>query len=208
MSTMPATAEFVINTSSEVMASYASAGQAPSITVNGAPFAQLSAPQFPSGFQLVILNPSGDLTSSDNILFNDYLRIQDDGGNWGGTYAFVYEQIINAVLTTGNIEQQLIILASFGLDVNMAPANDPLLFLLPRGAGTPLQEWASVPDPGSQGSGWVSAPASYIFLGGPAYSYDDAWDTFVYTVPATATLTVTLANNIPPTPQAEPTASY
>jgi hypothetical protein len=37
-------------------------------------------------------------------------------------------------------------------------------------------------------------------LGGPAYGYDDAWDTFVSTVPATATLSVTLHNNIPPTP--------
>jgi hypothetical protein len=204
--TMPATAEFVINTTSEPMPTYANAGQAPTITVNGAPFAQLPAPQFPSGFQLLIMNAAGDLTSPESIWFNEYIMCQGPGGNWGGVYGYMYTQIVGAVLTSQNIEQQLIILASFGLDVHMTPDNDALGLLLPRGAGPALQEWASVGDPGSQGSGWVAEPASYILLGGPAYGYGDAWETFVATVPATATLNVTLQNNVPPTPPSRPHA--
>ena len=200
MQTMPATAEFVINTTSEVMATYGNAGQAPTITVNGAPFAQLPAPTFPSGFQLLIMNAAGDLTSAENIWFNEYIMCQQTGGDWGAVYSYMYDQMVGAVLTTQNIEQQLIVLASFGLDANMAPDNTGLGLLLPRGAGPPLQQWASVPDPGSQGSGWVASPVSYILVGGPAYGYDDGWDTFVAAVPAPATLSVTLQNNIPPTP--------
>src|SRR4051794_31600595 len=202
MSTMPATAEFVINTTSEPMPTYANAGPAPTITVNGAPFGQLPAPEFPSGFQLLIMNAAGDLTSAESIWFNEYIRCQEAGGDWGSTYSFMYSQIVGAVLTSQNIEHQLIILASFGLDVDMVPHNDALGLLLPRGAGAGLQQWASVPDPGSQGSGWVSEPASYILVGGPSYGYGDGSEKFVYTVPATATVSVTLQNNVPPTPPA------
>lgn len=206
MSTMPPTAEFVINTTSEPMATFQDAGQAPTITVNGAPFAQLPTPGFPSGFQILIMNAAGDLTSSDSIWLNQFIMCQESGGSWSPMYSYMYEQLVGAVLTSQNIEQQLIILASFGLDVNMTPDNDALGLLLPRGAGPQLQEWASVPDPGSQGGGWVASPASYILLGGPSYGYGDAWETFVATVPATATLSVTLQNNVPPTPPPRPQA--
>jgi hypothetical protein len=204
---MPPTAEFVIKTSSERMPSYQNSGQPPAITVNGAPFATLPPPTFPSGFQLLIMNAAGDLTSTDSIWFNEYIICQGPGGNWGSTYSYMYAQIVGAVLTSQNIEQQLIILASFGLDVNMVPHNDALALLLPRGAGSGLQQWASAPDPGSQGSGWVATPASYILMGGPSYGYGDGWETFVDNAdPATATLSVTLQNNVPPTPPPRPHA--
>jgi hypothetical protein len=202
MSTMPPTAEFQISTTSQQVPQWTNSGQAPTITVNGQPFAQEETPEFPSGFQLVIMDAAGDLTDPANIWFNNYIALQNDGGQWGSTYTYMYSQIVNGVLTTGNIDQQLILLASFGLDLDTTPNNDGLDLLLARGAGPQLQVWAVSLDPGSQGAGWVSQPASYILIGGSGYGYAGGTETFVSngTDPAPASVTVTLQNNVPPTP--------
>jgi hypothetical protein len=199
---MPPTAEFVISATSEEIQSPQNSGQAPTITVNGAPFAQLGTPPFSSGFQLVVMDAAGDLTSADSIWFNEYILLQNDGGQWGSVYAYMYAQIIGSALTAQNVEQQLILLASFGLDASMAPNNDGLQFLLQRGAGPDLQSWDLLPDPGSQGSGWVGTPACYVLLGGSGYGYAGGWEDFEMSSggPVVATVTGTLANNVPPTP--------
>jgi hypothetical protein len=205
--TIPPTAEFVIQTTSEQIQSWSPSGTAPKITVNGAPFAQLSPPEFPSGYQVVVMDAAGDLTNPDNIILNIYIQLQNDGGNWGSTYQFMYSQMVNAVLNAGNIDLQLLLVASFGLDLAVPPTNDGLQLLLTRGAGSDLQAWDLVPDPGSQGSGWVGNPASYILLGGSGYSYGGGSETFVAGNPAPATLTVTLNNNVPPSAPPEQAAA-
>lgn len=207
---IPSTAEFVIETTSEQVSEWGPNGTAPTITVNGQPFAQLDRqPWGPSGFQVVVLNAAGDLTSSDNILLNTYIVCQNDGGSWMSMYPYMYSGIVNAVLNAGNIDLQLLLIASFGLDLDMPPTNDGLEFLLTRGAGPGLQQWDSTPDAGSQGGGWVGQPASYILVGGSSYGYGGGTETFVYNNdnPANATLTVTLDNNVPPAAPAQAAAS-
>jgi hypothetical protein len=114
----------------------------------------------------------------------------------------MYSQMVGAVLNAGNIDQQLLLLASFGLDLAVPPTNDGLQLLLTRGSGPGLQQWDLTPDVGSQGADWVGNPMSYILIGGSAYGYGDGTETFVYNNgdPANASLSVTMHNNVPPTP--------
>ena len=198
---IPSTAEIVIETTSEQMPSWQDSGQAPTITMNGAPFAQLPAPTFCSGYQVVVINSATDLTNPANILLNRYIELQNHRGHWSSTYPRMYSQMVNSILNAGNIEQQVILVASFGLDLRVPPTNDALELLLNRGAGAPLQRWDLTPDAGSTGKGWVAHPVSYIVVGNSGYSYDDGWETFADNggSPAPASLSVKLHNNVPPT---------
>jgi hypothetical protein len=175
--------------------------QPPSINMNGSPFAQLGEPAAPSGFQVVVLNGAGDLTSPSNIVANQYVLVRGDDGLWGTTYPAAYDQMLKTILEGANPEQQVIILASFGLDLMMSPTVGAFEFLLARGAGKDLQLWEEeATDPGSQGGGWVGAPASYLLVGNPAYGWNGGFEVFNYTngPPAPVKLEATLQNNVPP----------
>jgi hypothetical protein len=201
--TIPPQAAIEISTTSEQMPNWQQLppGQAPSITMNGAPFAQLPEPSLPNGWQVVVLNSTGDLTSPDNLLLNTYVFLQNNEGEWGSTYEYMYAQIINAVLNAGNFEEQILLLASFGLDADMPPSNDALQFLLDRGAGPALQDWENNSDSGSQSGGYVSTPSSYILVGNLGYPYGGGTETYITNngQPAPASVSVTLNNNVPPT---------
>jgi hypothetical protein len=175
--------------------------QPPTINMNGEPFAQLPEPAAPSGFQLVVLNSAGDLTSPSNIVANQFVLVGGNDGLWGATYAAAYEELLKAILEAGNPDQQVIILASFGLDLMMSPTVDAFEFLLARGAGKDLQLWEQeATDPGSQSGGWVGTPASYVLVGNPAYGWNEGHEGFNWTKgePAPVKLSATLQNNVPP----------
>jgi hypothetical protein len=198
--TIPPTADIAIETTSEVIPNWEASGQAPTITMNGAPFAQLAPPEFSSGFQLVVINSTADLTDPANIVLNYYIQLQSDDGLWDSTYGYMYIQMVNAILTAGNTEQQLLLIASFGMDAGAQPTTDALGFLLARGAGPGIQQWDLMPDRGSQGNGWVSAPVSYILVGGSAYGYGAGAEALVANggEPAPASVSVSIGNNVPP----------
>jgi hypothetical protein len=198
--TVPPEATIEISTTSQQMSSYEEAGTPPKITMNGAPFAELPAPGLPTGFQLVAIDSGADLTDPDNILLNTYVFCQQDGGNWGGTYQYMYAQMINAFLNAGNYEQQLLLIASFGLDADMPPSNDGLEFLLDRGAGPLLQQWETTVDAGSQSSGWVGQPASYVLIGSSGLAYGQGAEIYANGGgSANADISITIPNNVPPT---------
>ena len=199
--TAPSQVVFDIKTTSEQINSGQGSGQAPMITMNGEPFGALPQPTSPSGFQVLALDGTGDLSRPDDIMVNEYVYLQNDGGQWGGTYEYMYAQMIGLLLNAGNYEHQLLLLASFGLDVDMPPSNDGLQFLLERGAGPGLQTWETAGNPGSQEGPWVSAPASYILVGNLALSYAQGAEAYVFNdgEPAPAAVSITLQNNIPPT---------
>jgi hypothetical protein len=199
--TVPAQAAIEIATTSEDMPTWEPAGKAPIITMNGNPFADLGAPGSPSGFQVVVINSAGDLTDPANILLNTYIYCQQDNGLWDTLYQDMYSQMINAVLTSGNYEQQLLLIASFGLDADMTPSNDALQFLLDRGAGPGLQAWETTTDAGSMSTGWVGMPACYLLVGNSGYAYGQGTESYVYNngAAAQASVSVTIPNNVPPT---------
>jgi hypothetical protein len=197
--TVPPEATIEISTTSQQMSTYEEAGVAPKITMNGVPFAELPTPDLPTGYQVVAIDAAGDLTDPANILLNTYIFCEQDGGDWGGTYQYMYAQMINAVLTAGNYEQQLLLIASFGLDADMPPSNDGLEFLLDRGAGPQLQTWETTVDKGSQSGGWVGMPASYILIGNSGFAYGQGTEVFAGGSSPNADISVTIPNNIPPT---------
>lgn len=174
--------------------------QPPVITMNGAPIpTPAQPPGTPTGYQIVILNAAKDYTDPSSILANTYISLYgENGGNlWGSTYQYLYSGLLFTQLSAGNVEQQLVIIASFGLDANMPPSNDGYQMFLRLGAGPQLQGWETGADAGSQGgSGWVSYPANYILVGFSANGYNNGYE--IYQVASgnevTTTLAVTLIN--------------
>ena len=172
---------------------------APVITLNGQ---NLPGPQGGSpgqtGWQLVIFDATQDITKPAAVLYNRYIRLVASSGNsWMGSYPWMYKQIVNAILTTGNIDTQMILLASYGLDANTPPTNDALSVLLGLGAGEQLQYWETHVDVGSQvgnNTSWTSYPANYILLGSSSWSYGQGNE--IYQFPGSTPVTTTLDVNL------------
>lgn len=170
--------EVQISTSSEVMQfDKLPTAQPPRITMNGKPVAQIGyTPNMPTGWQIVILDPTKDITSPASILCNKYLLLFPAQGSnfWMSTYQYLDSGMLRQQLISGNYEQQILIAASFGLDANTPPTNDGLNLLLDYGAGPQLQTWETSVDVGSQvanSNSWTSYPANYIFVGSSSFSY-------------------------------------
>jgi hypothetical protein len=167
-----------IKTTSSQMRDQSGTPVPPQMTMNGQPFAQLKTPPSPNGWQVVVLNPAGDLTSPSSIIANEWVSLYAPQGGWMDTYQYMYSNIVNAVLNAGNLEQQIVILASFGLDANMPPTNDGLGLMLHLGAGPQLQTWETSADTGSESGQLVAFPASYVLVGGSNYSYGQGYETY------------------------------
>lgn len=151
------------------------AAQPPIIQVNGVAIAPPPyPPPSPTGFQLVIFDVTQTIPTPASILLNEYICVfpaqyGNPGQNgWMNQYENVYFWIVNGLLLSGRPDDQLIILASFGLDANMAPDNEALASLIQNGAGAQIQYWVKHCDPGSQvanATSWVAFPANYIYIG-------------------------------------------
>lgn len=158
--------------------------QYPSITMNGAAFP--TPPQggnAPTGWQVVILDQSQDLTTPGAILLNQYVNAfaASNTNSWMSTYHYMYSTALRRLLTSGNPGNQLLITASFGLDNNMPPTNDGFAAFIDYGAGPQLQQWATHCDTGSQvgnNTSWTSIPASYIMAGANSMSYGQGYETY------------------------------
>ena len=195
--------EVSITTASQVM-QYNSLppAQVPKITMNGKPVAQMQAPNMPTGWQVLILDPTKDITSPAAILSNRYITLYPASGSnfWMSTYQYMYTGMVRQQLISGNFEQQIVIVASFGLDANTPPTSDAMRLLLEYGAGQQLQTWETHVDVGSQVSNnnsWTSFPANYIFVGLSSLSYGqgaEIWERATSSAPIQSTLNTTLTN--------------
>lgn len=207
--TPPAQVEVAITTSSQVM-DWGSLPppQPPKITMNGQPLSTPGAVRGPNGWQLVVIDSSEDMTNPASIVSNEYTYLNSNDGLWGDTYQWMYSQLVSQLLSSGNIDQQLVLMASFGLDADMPPTNDAYEAMLGLGAGSQLQHWETSVETGSQGGDYIAHPANYILIGYAAFGYGQGWERFdgPGSNPVTSALTVTLNNPVPPPQQEAPAA--
>jgi hypothetical protein len=170
----------------------------PKIALNGAPIPSLPNPGYTSGFQVVVFDVTQDITQPAAILSNQYRPLFPDSGNsWWDTYTGMYNWMKRQILSSGNPDTQLVILASYGMDANAAPPPDFMETLLSLGAGQPLQKWETSVDIGSGGGNFVSWPANYLFIGRSQIGYGQATETFDFPAnqdPVQSSITATVGN--------------
>ncbi|MBS1701741.1 MAG: hypothetical protein JST12_08770 [Armatimonadetes bacterium] len=174
-----------ISTSSQVI-NYATPlppATLPTITIDGTPLAAPNNPYSPTGYQVVIFNSTKPVTDPTALLANVAFGVGNDPGtnSWWNTYQYVYSNMLSLILNTGNIDEQFLLIVSFGLDNNMPPTNDMLSTMLNLGANGQLQKWETTCDPGSQvgnANSWVSYPASYILVGSSGWGYGEGEEAY------------------------------
>lgn len=201
----PQKVELSITTQSQTMpSSPLPAPVLPKITMNGNPIpAPDRKPGYPTGWQVVVIDAIKDMTDPKSILSNQYVGLYTQSGSWSSTYTALYQAMVHQALSAGNIQQQLFIAASFGLDANMPPNNEAYHLLLEYGAGAQLQHWETSVTPGSQSGGsaaLVANPVNYILVGYSSDSYGMGDEKFDYPLQKSVqtNLTVTLSNPVPP----------
>src|SRR3712207_2803097 len=104
-----------ISAYSQVYQSFEQQGTAPKITLNGNPLPQPKGPYSCTGAQVVVLDPTQDITNPASIRSNAYLPVQNDGGSWMDTYGAMWGSVVQQILTSGNIDQQIVFVATYGL---------------------------------------------------------------------------------------------
>lgn len=196
----PAQVTVEINTSSEVMPNWQSlpAPQPPAITLNGSP---LSPPSngpawLPNGCQVVVFSGYEDLTLPTSIISNRYQIVANMQGSWAESCRWMWDNVATQIMSSGDVEQQIVIVATFGLDYEMTPTAATFELCLGRGAGPQLQDWGLRPSV-SEGGDYIEYPANYVLLGNTGYGYDEGYEAFDYSTSGgtvTTTLTQTLDN--------------
>ena len=156
--------------------------QLPVITINGNPIPAPPMPNTPTGFQVVVFDSSKEITDPTAIIANTCIPVfANNGNNWWNTYQYCYSGICSTLLTSGNIDEQTIIVASYGMDNNMAPTNDALQMLMAYGADGQLQYWETHCDAGSQvgnPTSWTAFPISYILFGASGWGYGNGTELY------------------------------
>ena len=180
----------------------------PKITVNDVPVPDPGAPDhYPSGVQIVVINSTGDLSDPAAIISDKCSVVtQDAQQGWSDTYRNMFDDATNQVLGAGDPQQQLVIVATYGMDLGMFPTPDFVELMLSLGAGPQLQQWINTAVPSESGD-WVDYPVDYVLVGSPGYGYGGASEKFDYAggegTPVQTSLSVTLENN--PEPPTAPT---
>ncbi|HEX8647869.1 MAG TPA: hypothetical protein VF715_13290 [Thermoleophilaceae bacterium] len=195
----PSEVTFQVSTTSQQIPKFNTPPTVPKITMNGNPFPTPSRgiPTNSSGWQLIVLDSTSDLTNPANIRVNQYFPLfASDSGYWTQTYQWTYNSIGRFLLAAGNPETQFVILASYGWDNNAPPTSFMLQQLLNIGAGPLVQNWTMHSDAGSE-VGWVSFPSAYVLIGGSSYQYGLGEEDFQFkgNSPVTAQASVTVHNN-------------
>lgn len=172
--------------------------QLPSITLGGKALTPSQTTTWPTGYQMVLLDVSGPVGPEDLRLNKYYTVNPNSGSSWMQSYVWTYQRMLHDILVSGNPDNYLLILASYGLDNNMAPTDVFVRMLLSAGAGKTLQNWLTHSDIGSQAGGgtWVALPANYIFVGySPSYyglAKGELYEVGDYQHPVNSTLSVSL----------------
>lgn len=204
--TYPKEVTFEVNTSSKVMDfDSLPTPTPPELKINGVVVPLKQAPTWPTGFRVTVINSAENYADPNSILLDALYYVAGSGTSnlWANTYQEVYQHMVHGVLSAGNINQQLLIMSSFGLDANMPPTNGAYRMAIESGAGSQLQHWETSVDIGSQvgnSTSWVSFPANYILIGFAAWSYGQGFEKYDQngTNPVNSTLTATVANVEPP----------
>ncbi|HEX8083731.1 MAG TPA: hypothetical protein VF529_05530 [Solirubrobacteraceae bacterium] len=184
-----------ITTTSQSQKTWQPSGTPPKITMNGNPFPQPKGPNGSSGLQVVVIDPAMDITSPAAIRTNMYLMLPNVDGSWMSYYQGMWTRMAAQIYTAGNTNQQIVFLATFGMDVNAAPSAEALELLIELGAGPQIQKWWTSVDVGSQSGQWVAYPGNYILIGQPQYGYGEGYETYqVGGDPVTTSLSATLTN--------------
>ena len=169
----------IVATSQDI-ASWKTAPTPPQITMNGNPFPQPNFGDLASGWQLVIIDSSKDMTDPASVLCNlAFALFPDSSGYWSDTYSWTYNNLGRRILATGSPDTRLVFLASYGWDNNAPPTAFFLQMMLNMGAGQQLQHWCLNNDAGSE-SGWTGFPCAYVLIGGSSYQYGEGHEAFDY----------------------------
>lgn len=176
----------------------------PKITLNGNPLPAPKSPAYTAtGMHLVVLDAHKDMTKPESILRNEYVLITQANRDWSSTYARDWTKLVRDILLSGDVNAQIVFMATYGLDANMFPTNEAVQTMFELGAGTKLQYWGNHCIPGRQSDDhetYVETPANYVLIGYSSYKYGqgyEAYDSPGGKAPATTTLTATLSNIVP-----------
>ena len=181
--------------------------QIPTVTLNGTQIPQPDGPTetYPSGTLVVVMNASGDLSDPANFISSKLNNVWPDENNyWYSTYRYMWDNVANQIYGSGDPQQQVVIAATYGMDLGMYPTPDIVELFLSLGAGPQLQNWINTPSPSESGD-WVDYPAVYTLIGQPGLGYGQATETFdtnpAEETPVKTDISVTLQNSPePPTP--------
>jgi hypothetical protein len=204
--TRPAEVIVDVSTSSQEISSTPPLPDAlvPTITLNGTAIPQASGPtsEYPTGVQVVVMNAAGDLSDPANIISNDLHVVWADAqGGWDDTYRYMWDNVANQIYGSGDPQQQVVIVATYGMDLGMFPTPSAIELLLTLGAGPQLQNWINTNTPSESGD-WVDYPADYVLIGSSGSGYGQGTDEFDYAggegQPVKTNLSVTLQNNPEP----------
>jgi hypothetical protein len=176
--------------------------QLPVISLNGSQIPQADGPtnEFPSGVQVVVMNASGDLSDPANFITNNLNIVWPDPVNsgWYTTYRYMWDNVANQIYGSGDPQQQVVIVATYGLDAGMFPTPDIVELLLTLGAGPQLQNWINTASPSESGD-WVDYPADYVLIGSSSLGYGQATEQFDFgggeEQPVKTSVSVTLQNS-------------
>jgi hypothetical protein len=197
----PAQVTVAISTSSQV-GPLSQSPQFPQIELNGVaiPPPSFAPNSSQSGVQVVVMNSGGDLSDPANIISNQYNPVWPGSGNgWFDTYRYMWDNVANQVLGSGDPQQQLVFVATYGMDLGMFPTPDVVELLLSLGAGPQLQQWINTDMP-SEGGDWVNYPVDYAMVGSSSLGYGLATEKYDYQQgnAVKTSISVTLENNPEP----------
>ena len=175
--------------------------QVPTVTLNGTQIPQPTGPvdTYPSGVLVIVANAAGDLSDPANFITSRLNNIWPDQNNyWYSTYRLMWDNVANQIYGSGDPQQQVVIAATYGMDLGMFPSPGAVELLLSLGAGPQLQNWINTPDPSESGD-WVDYPADYVLIGSSSLGYGQATEQFDYAGgeehPVKTNVSVTLQNS-------------
>ncbi|MEA2412398.1 MAG: hypothetical protein QOC77_2959 [Thermoleophilaceae bacterium] len=178
--------------------------QVPQITLNDTLIPRATGPtdDYPTGVQVVVMNASGDLSDPANFITNSLNIVWGDvQGGWSDTYRYMWDNVANQIYGAGDPQQQVVIIATYGMDLGMFPTPDVVELFLSLGAGPQLQNWINTASP-SESGGWVDYPADYVLIGSSSLGYGLGTEQFDFgggeENPVKTNVSVTLQNNPEP----------
>jgi hypothetical protein len=136
------------------------------------------------------------MTQPSSIISNQYQIVGNQSGNWGESYRWMWDAVAQQIYSSGDLGQQIVFIATFGLDVLMTPTAASFELFLERGASKELQTWGLLPYI-SEGGWYIQYPANYVLIGNSGYGYGEGFDKFDYTpesVSVETMVTATLDN--------------